>query len=68
MIFTILVHIMSEVTLCGKILRVQKIAIFLDNLSRVAEVNREIFFNKNATKHIKLLNDISKFQKQVNFR
>ena len=31
------------------------------------EVNQEIFFNKNFAEHIKLMNNISKFRKKINY-
>ena len=31
------------------------------------EVNQEIFFNKNVAEHIKLMNNISKFRKEINY-
>ena len=31
------------------------------------EVNQEIFFNKSFAEHIKLMNNISKFRKKINY-
>ena len=38
---------------------------FSDKLSQIAKINHPIAFIENVTKHIKLLNDISKFKREI---
>ena len=68
MIFTIFIHKVSQVTIFWQSFTSPKVLkCFSDKLSETAEVNQE-FFNRNVAYHVKLLNDVSKFQKEMNYR
>ena len=41
---------------------------FADILSQIPEVSQDIFINKTVAKHIRVLNDISKFQNEIKYR
>lgn len=42
--------------------------VFFDKLTRIPEINQEIFFIKNVAKHIKLLNGTSKYYKKIYYK
>ena len=69
MIFTTFFHKVSKVTIEWQSFATQKVCkLFSDKVSRIAEVNQEIVYNKNVPKHFKLLNYTSKFQNEIKYR